>query len=64
MVDCHIKNQYGVSRIIDEIFDVYCKFVNFKNNYPEFESELFYFNSLRYMLETYKELKYKKFIKK
>ena len=53
-----IKNKFN------NIFDAYCSFSNFKNNYPDFESELFYFHCIRYMLETYKELKYKRFIKK
>ena len=47
-----------------KLYETYCSFVNYKNNYPDFESELFYLNSLRYMLDTYKILKYKKFIKK
>ena len=63
-----IKNEEikveDIKKKFSEIFDIYCKFINFKNNYPEFESELFYFNSLRYMLETYKELKYRRFIEK
>ena len=47
-----------------QIFEECCSFINFKNNYPDFESEFFYFNCLRYMLDTYKSLKYKRFIKK
>ena len=47
-----------------QIFEECISFINYKNNYPEFESELFYFNCLRYMLDTYRSLKYKRFIKK
>lgn len=47
-----------------KIYETYFGFINYKNNYPEFESELFYFYSLKYMLETYKKLLYKRFIKK
>ena len=47
-----------------KIYETYFSFINYKNNYPEFESELFYFHCLRYMLETYKKLLYKRFIKK
>ena len=47
-----------------QIYEAYFSIINFKNNYPDFESELFYFNCLRYMLDTYKKLKYKRFIKK
>ena len=54
----NIKNKFS------QIFDACCSFINYKNNYPDDESELFYLNSIRYMLETYKLLKYKKFIKK
>ena len=46
------------------IFEACFSFSDFKKNYPDFESEFFYFNCIRYMLETYKELKYKRFIKK
>ena len=49
---------------LSQIYESCCSFINYKNNYPEFESELFYFNCLRYMLDTYKTLKYKRFIKK
>ena len=49
---------------LSQIYESCCSFINYKNNYPEFESELFYFNCLRYMLDTYKILKYKRFIKK
>ena len=48
----------------DNIFEALFTFSNFKNNYPDFESEFYYFNSARYMLETYKELNDNKFIKK
>ena len=47
-----------------QIFEECCSFINYKNNYPDFESEFFYFNCLRYMLNTYKSLKYKRFINK
>lgn len=54
----HIKIKFS------QIYETYFGFINYKNNYPEFESELFYFYSLKYMLETYKKLLYKRFIKK
>ena len=45
-----------------KIYEGCFSFLNYRNNYPNLESELFYFNSLRYMLDTYKSLKYKRFI--
>ncbi len=39
-------------------------FLNYRNNIPDFESEYFYFNCLRYMLETFDRLKKKKFYQK
>lgn len=45
-----------------QIYDGRFSFLIYKNNYPDFESELFYFNCLRYMLETFKSLKKKRFI--
>ena len=53
-----------IKKKFNYIYEACCTFSNFKNNYPDFESELFYFNCIRYMLETFKELKYKRFIKK
>ena len=53
-----IKNKFNI------VYDKFFSFSNFRNNYPDFESEYFYYNSLRYMLETFKILKKKKFIKK
>ena len=53
-----------IKKKFSEIYDVFCTFINYKNNYPDFESELFYFYSLRYMLKTYSKLKYKRFIEK
>ena len=47
-----------------KIYETYFSFINYKNNYPDFESELFYFHCLRYMLETYKKLLYRRFIQK
>lgn len=49
---------------LSRIYETYCGFINYKNNYPDFESELFYFNCLRYMLDTYKTLLYRRFLKK
>ena len=40
----NIKNKFS------QIFDACCSFINYKNNYPDDESELFYLNSIRYML--------------
>ena len=47
---------------LSKIYEGCFSFLNYKNNYPDSESELFYFNCLRYMLDTYKSLKYKRFI--
>ena len=49
---------------LSQIFEACCSFIHYNNIYPDFESELFYFNCLRYMLHTYKSLKYKRFINK
>ena len=53
-----------IQNVFNNIFEIYSKFSNYRNNYPDFESEYFYFNNLNYMLETFKSLGYKKFIKK
>ena len=63
-----IKNETinvgGVGSKFSQIYETYCSFINYKNNYRDFESELFYFNCLRYMLDTYKTLLYGRFLKK
>jgi len=48
----------------DVLYNRLFEFLNYKNNYPDFESEYFYYNCIRYTLETFKKLKYKKFIRK
>ena len=57
-------NAENIKIKFSHIFKVFCSFMDFKNNYPDFESDFFYFNCLRYMFETYKDLKYKRFINK
>ena len=53
-----------ISNKFNQIYDKIYKFLNFRNNYPELESENFFYNCIRYTLETFQTLKYKKFIKK
>ena len=48
----------------DVLYNSLFEFLNYKNNYPDFESEYFFYNCIRYTLETFKKLKYKKFIRK
>lgn len=54
-------NVKNIKSKFSQIYETYCSFINYKNNYPDFESELFYFNCLRYMLDTYKTLLYGRF---
>ena len=53
-----------ISNKFNQIYDIIFKFLNYRNNYPEIESEYFFYNCIRYTLETFQILKYKKFIKK
>ena len=47
-----------------KIYDNYYEFLNYRNNYPDFKSEYFYYNMLRYILENFSKLKYRRFISK
>ena len=53
-----------ISNKFNQIYDKIYKFLNLRNNYPELESEYFFYNCIRYTLETFQTLKYKKFIQK
>ena len=53
-----------IKKIFNNIYNGLYDFFNYRNNYPDFESEYFFFHNIRYMLETFKKLKYKKFIRK
>ena len=62
-----IKESIKINEIkkkFSHIYESLFSFLNYRNNYPDFESEFFYYNSIRYMLETFKRLIYKKFIQK
>ena len=53
-----LKNKF------ENIYQSLFNFLNYRNNFPDFESEYYFFNCIRYMLEMFKTLKYKKFIRK
>ena len=53
-----IKNKF------DKIYQSLFYFLNYRNNFQDFESEYYFYHCIRYMLEMFKTLKYKKFIKK
>ena len=53
-----LKNKF------ENIYQSLFYFLNYRNNFPDFESEYYFFNCIRYMLEMFKTLKYKKFIRK
>ena len=54
----NLKNKF------DTLYNRLFEFLNYENNYLDFESEYFFYNCIRYTLETFKKLKYKKFIRK
>ena len=62
-----LKEKIKIKEIKKKFKKIYKKLFNFlncRNNYPDFESEYFYFNCIRYTLDTFRRLKYKKFISK
>lgn len=53
-----------IKQKFEQIYKSLFSFLNYRNNYPDFESELFFYNNIRYMLEAFQRLIYKKFIEK